>query len=66
MDFLERIFHLSPDGGSGLTEFAVLVSILLATAVVPVFRLLLVVSDRSSRSSQLDHDSIRCQEASEP
>ena len=31
MDFLERLFHINPDGGSGATEMAY---ILLATVVV--------------------------------
>lgn len=28
MDFLERIFHLSPDGGSGLSEAGILIFII--------------------------------------
>ncbi len=32
MDFIERIFHMSPDGGSGLTESLVL----LVVALVPL------------------------------
>jgi hypothetical protein len=32
VDFIERILHIAPDGGSGLLEYAILVSLLL-TAV---------------------------------
>lgn len=27
MDFIERLFHISPDNGSGLTEAAILVAL---------------------------------------
>jgi hypothetical protein len=27
MDFVERIFHIAPDGGSGLMELAILLTI---------------------------------------
>jgi hypothetical protein len=33
MDFLERIFHLNLDGGSGLSEFNLLVAILIAIVI---------------------------------
>jgi len=33
MDFLERFFNLSPDGGSGWTEAALLVSVVLGVAL---------------------------------
>jgi hypothetical protein len=26
MDFIERIFHLAPDGGSGLTEWVIVLA----------------------------------------
>lgn len=26
MDFIERIFHLSPDGGSGITEMGIILA----------------------------------------
>jgi hypothetical protein len=38
VDFIERLFHISPDGGSGLTEWAILLAlagIALATAAGP-------------------------------
>jgi hypothetical protein len=37
MDFIERIFHLSPDGGTGSLELA----ILLAVIAIPVTIVLL-------------------------
>jgi hypothetical protein len=27
MDFVERIFHIAPDGGNGLTELAIMFAI---------------------------------------
>ncbi len=30
MDFIERIFHLAPDNGSGLTEWAIVLACLCA------------------------------------
>jgi hypothetical protein len=36
MDWIERIFHVSPDGGSGLTEAAI--SVGAALAAVAAFR----------------------------
>jgi hypothetical protein len=42
MDFIERIFHLAPDGGSGLTEWAIVLACvcacLLLTARVAAVR----------------------------
>ena len=39
MDFIERIFHLAPDGGNGLTELAVvLVCALTALAAYRLHR----------------------------
>jgi len=37
MDFIERLFHVSPDGGSGLTELLYLVA-LSAIGLAIVFR----------------------------
>jgi hypothetical protein len=34
MDFIEKIFGASPDGGSGSLEFALLVAPLIALAIV--------------------------------
>ena len=34
MDFIERLFGISPDGGSGLTEFGVLLAIAAVLLVV--------------------------------
>ena len=34
MDFIERIFHLSPDGGSGMTEMAIILAGLSIYAVL--------------------------------
>lgn len=33
MDFIERFFNLCPDDGSGLTEAALVVSVVLAVAI---------------------------------
>jgi hypothetical protein len=35
MDFIERIFHISPDGGSGFIEF-MLVLAFSAASILPV------------------------------
>jgi hypothetical protein len=37
MDFIESFFHVSPDGGSGITEATCLIA-MLAVVVAPVFR----------------------------
>jgi hypothetical protein len=37
MDFIETIFHFSPDGGSGYTE-VIVISALLAAVIVFVWR----------------------------
>jgi hypothetical protein len=34
MDFIERIFGVSPDGGSGSLEFAYLTAVVIAVALV--------------------------------
>jgi hypothetical protein len=34
MDFFERIFNLNLDGGSGLSEFNLLVAVLIAIVIV--------------------------------
>jgi hypothetical protein len=38
MDFIERIFHVAPDGGSGLLEMAILLVVLVGPFAVVVFR----------------------------
>jgi len=38
MDFFERIFHLNLDGGSGLSEFNLLVVVLIAIVMVAMAR----------------------------
>jgi hypothetical protein len=35
MDFLERYFHISPDGGSGMTEASYVVTAALVLFVLP-------------------------------
>ncbi len=30
MDFIERLFHISPDAGSGTTELAYLIALIIA------------------------------------
>jgi hypothetical protein len=37
MDFIERLFNVSPDNGSGFTEFVILVALLV---MLPVVKLL--------------------------
>ena len=34
MDFIERLFGMSPDGGSGATELAMLLGVMLLVAVL--------------------------------
>jgi len=34
MDFIERWFHVSPDGGNGMTELTVLIAIVGLAAVI--------------------------------
>jgi hypothetical protein len=51
MDFLERIFAISPDGGSGATELAVFGVIALALAASQLRRVLWFTS-RASRTSR--------------
>ncbi|MBZ5585745.1 MAG: hypothetical protein LAQ30_26830 [Acidobacteriia bacterium] len=36
MDFIERIFHISPDGGSGATELLILAALALIVSVAAV------------------------------
>jgi len=38
MDFIERILHVSPDGGNGVTEMAILAVILVAIVVLGALR----------------------------
>jgi hypothetical protein len=38
MDFIERIFGISPDGGDGTLELALFVAPLLAIALVAIIR----------------------------
>jgi hypothetical protein len=45
MDFIERVFHLSPDGGSGLSEVVVLLSVFVILGIYTVRR-------RSSKRSR--------------
>ena len=34
MDFVERIFHFSPDGGNGFTELLILICLVLAASTL--------------------------------
>lgn len=34
MDFIEKVLHFTPDGGSGLTELALFIVAVVATGVV--------------------------------
>jgi hypothetical protein len=38
MDFIERVFHVAPDGGTGFLELASGLVILIALLVAAVFR----------------------------
>jgi hypothetical protein len=48
MDFIERIFHVSPDGGSGLLEIAILLVLVAVPAAAVLFRAI-----RKSRTETL-------------
>jgi hypothetical protein len=48
MDFIERIFHVAPDGGTGLLELAIVLALIVLLAVVTVRR----QSARSSPSTR--------------
>jgi hypothetical protein len=45
MDFIERIFHVSPDHGSGLTELAFLLLVPIALFAAAALRKRLSISD---------------------
>lgn len=47
MDFIERIFHIAPDGGTGTLELSFLIVFLVAPIAVRMF-----VRRRRARSSQ--------------
>ncbi len=38
MDFIERIFHIAPDGGTGLLELAIVLALIVLLAVVSLRR----------------------------
>ena len=38
MDFVERIFHISPDNGNGTLEIAILIAVLLPAIVAAIWR----------------------------
>lgn len=38
MDFIERIFHISPDNGNGTLEIAILIAVLLPGVVAAMWR----------------------------
>jgi hypothetical protein len=40
MDFVERIFHISPDGGNGAAELAIFAALLMAVTVAVRFRVI--------------------------
>jgi hypothetical protein len=39
MDFIERLFHLFPDGGSGFTELLLLLTPVIVLAALAIWRL---------------------------
>lgn len=38
MDFIERIFHVAPDSGSGVLEFAIVLVVLVVLLAVAMLR----------------------------
>ena len=38
MDFIERIFHISPDNGNGTLEIAILIAVLLPGVIAAFWR----------------------------
>lgn len=38
MDFIERIFHISPDNGSGMLELVILIAVILPGVSATVWR----------------------------
>ena len=38
MDFIERVFHISPDGGSGATEWLFLLAVAVIVLAVAAWR----------------------------
>jgi hypothetical protein len=48
MDFIERILHISPDGGNGLTEWAF---VLVCVCACLTFAVRIVMSKLSARDS---------------
>lgn len=38
MDFIERIFHVAPDGGSGVLELAIVLVVLVVLLAVATLR----------------------------
>jgi hypothetical protein len=38
MDFIERLFHIAPDGGTGLLELAITLALLLIPVTVVMVR----------------------------
>jgi hypothetical protein len=49
MDFIERVFHIAPDGGNGLTELTILLGFVCICA-------LLVTRVLASRLNSIDND----------
>jgi hypothetical protein len=47
VDFIERIFHVAPDGGTGSLELAILLVLVIFPLVVLMFR-----KNRARRPSQ--------------
>ncbi len=51
MDFIERLFHIAPDGGTGLLELAITLALLLIPITV------LAVRRKAKRDSRVRHHS---------
>jgi len=52
MDFLERFFHLAPDGGTGLSEAGLVISVFLALGLYVKIQQVRCHRRRDSQSSQ--------------
>ena len=51
MDFIERIFHIAPDGGSGILELDLLLVFLILPLVTVAISKIRVRKSRKSRKS---------------
>lgn len=50
MDFIERLFHIAPDGGNGLAELAILLGLACVCIGLLFTRLLIARHDSTNRA----------------